>query len=189
MSNLPARLHSVYCSLGSIYIVCEKLSVMQEQAWVRRFCAQNLKFTLFLANQEYPPPRIGTSHGGLRKFGSEVGNNSPPPPNENCWGLWIWSYQEWKWKLVKIVQDFGFEVAKSTPPPPEMRWYVATNRCCIPHGYHLVVHLTLPLTYAQCPSIKLYGSGCVVNSSIWYRCCCQITLVSNAICSVRNRNR
>ena len=41
--------------LVSTHIVCERLSVMQDLAWVRRFCAQNLKNTLFLANQEYTP--------------------------------------------------------------------------------------------------------------------------------------
>ena len=51
-------------------MVCARLSVMQELAGVRRFCVQNPKFTLFLVNQETPPP----SHPMkiVRDFGSEV---------------------------------------------------------------------------------------------------------------------
>ena len=34
--------------------------------------------TLFLLSH-YPSPRIGISHGGLRKFGYEAGKIPPPP--------------------------------------------------------------------------------------------------------------
>ena len=66
--------------------MCERLFVIQDLAWVLRNCIQNPKNTLFFADQEYPPSRIGTSHGGLSNFGSEAAKNIPPDPeNENFW--------------------------------------------------------------------------------------------------------
>ena len=61
--------------------------MMQDLAWVRRFRAQKLIYPILGKPRIPPPPKIGTSHGGLREFGSEVSKN--PPPNENCSGLWI----------------------------------------------------------------------------------------------------
>ena len=55
--------------LVSKHIVCKRLSVMQQLAWVRRFCAQK-NFTLFLVNQEYPP--------GLELLMEKVAKNPPP---------------------------------------------------------------------------------------------------------------
>ena len=49
----------IHVYLVSTHIVCERLSAMQDLAWVLRICAQNSKNTLFLADQEYPS--IGTS--------------------------------------------------------------------------------------------------------------------------------
>ena len=77
--------------LVSTHIVCERLSVMQDLAWVRKFCAQNPKNTLFLAR---------TSLGGLSKFGSEVGQEYLPPPNkwkllDLCAGSWCESCLEY----------------------------------------------------------------------------------------------
>ena len=61
-----------------------------------------------------PPPLlpIETSHGGLRKFGSEVGQEYLPPPPEN----------------EKLVRTWDFVGGNGC---------VETNNC-IPHGYRLV---------------------------------------------------
>ena len=55
--------------------MCERLSVIQDLAWVRRFCAQNPKF-----NQGYSPP-------------------PPPPPKDwnfswRTYRVLVWGYQE-----------------------------------------------------------------------------------------------
>ena len=102
-----------------VYLVsmCKRLSAIQDLAWVLRICAQNSEKTLFLADQAYPrlellledlvslglrlvkntPPlhRIGTSHGGLSKFESEVGQEYAPKMKTSglmcrelvCWRL------------------------------------------------------------------------------------------------------
>ena len=44
-------------SIYALFVSTQRLSVMQELAWVRTFCAQNTRFTLFLVNKEYPFPK------------------------------------------------------------------------------------------------------------------------------------
>ena len=65
--------------LVSTHIVCERLSVMQDLAWVGRFCAQNSKNT--------PPPRLEILMEDLGNLGLRLPRI--PPENENCSGLWI----------------------------------------------------------------------------------------------------
>ena len=67
--------------LVSTHIVCERLSVMQELAWVRGSCAQNPKFTLFLVN---PPPQLELLMDDLGSLGLRLPRI---PPNENWSGL------------------------------------------------------------------------------------------------------
>ena len=90
-----------------------------------RFFVKITQKTLFLVNQECPPPsqigtshgelmafgseftknpspRIGTSHGRLRDCGSELTKNTPSPRiGTSHGGLW----------------DFGSEFSKNTPSP------------------------------------------------------------------------
>ena len=54
------------------------VSVMQDLAWARRFCAKNPKITLFFANQECPRPQDWDFSWRTRKFRSEVATNTPP---------------------------------------------------------------------------------------------------------------
>ena len=65
----------------STHIVCERLSAMQELARLREFFAHFAQNTLFYPGK-FPPPRIGTSHGGPRKFGFEA-SRIPPPQDWN----------------------------------------------------------------------------------------------------------
>ena len=59
-------------------IVPLSVSVMQDLAWARRFCAKNPNITLFFANQECPPPQDWDFSWRTRKFRSEVATNTPP---------------------------------------------------------------------------------------------------------------
>ena len=73
--------------------------------------------SLGLRPVEYTP-RIGTSDGGLRKFGFEA-SRIPPPPL----------------RLELLMQDFeslGLRPVENPSP-----WCVETNHC-IPQGYRLV---------------------------------------------------
>ena len=58
--------------------------------------------TSIWAFQEYLPKRIGTSHGGLRHFGSELTKNTPTPRIETSHGGLMY---------------FSSELTKNTPPP------------------------------------------------------------------------
>ena len=143
-------------SLVSTFIVCKRLSVMQDPAWVRRFCAQNPKNIIFLGNQKYPlpapAPRIGTSW--LVEDFREV---------------WVWGCQEYPHPVLELLMEdlgslsqrlprihpiprigtshgerelgkFRSKVAKNPPPPPQWKlldlcagnWCVETNRCIPP---------------------------------------------------------
>ena len=84
-----------------------------------------------------PPLRIGTSHGGLRRFGSEVGQEHPilgqePPPPLSGLELLMDDLEGSGLRLAKNAHypgngnlvrtwDFEFWVAKNTPCPPE-KW-------------------------------------------------------------------
>ena len=70
--------------LGSTHIVCERLSVMQDLAWVLRICAQNPQNTLFLASQEYSPPGLELLMEDLVTSGLRLPRIPPhPPPDWN----------------------------------------------------------------------------------------------------------
>ena len=140
--------------------MCERLSVMQDLAWFKRFCTQKVKFTLFLNLRIPHPPRIRGSHGVLRKFGSEIAKNTPLP-----------------WKM-KVVQDLGFEVTKNTPSLPIEKgkivqdwirsyqeyqylpgklldlcagsWCVETNHCIPPYILCSLFHLLLYFSFQGC---------------------------------------
>ena len=93
------------------------------------------------AQSNTPPPptliRIGTSHGGLRKFGSEVGRTTPPPELEllmedlESLGLRLVEYPALpKFEVIEYTVRFGtshgghkkfwFEVSR-TPNHPSPR--------------------------------------------------------------------
>ena len=119
---------------------------MQEIAWVRGFCVQNPKFTLFLITKNTHPHHQKWNLSGIlelrlpsclhslkikiaRLFGSEVAKFTPPP-NKNCQGLWIWGYQihlpsPRKWKL------------SGTLDLSAGNWCVESNHCIL-DGYRLV---------------------------------------------------
>ena len=82
-----------YNLLVSTHIVCERLFVMQELAWVTYIFVQNPQFTLFLVTPEYTQMKLKI----IMDFGSEVAKNTTP------------------FLKIKIVRDFGSEDAKNTP--------------------------------------------------------------------------
>ena len=81
----------------STHIVCERLSAMQELARLREFFAQFAQNTI-LCPGKFPPSRIGTSHGGPRKFGFEASRiphpriGIPSSPSLD----WNFSWRTWK---------------------------------------------------------------------------------------------
>ena len=89
-----------------------------------------LIFAKFLAKNQppHPPPphRIGTSHGGLRKFGYEVAKNTPfPPKNEHLIRTW----------------DFEFWAAKNTPNQMQIQSELGTLSFRLPriHSLNILV--------------------------------------------------
>ena len=87
------KFNTLHQSLVYTYIVCERLSVMQELVWVRRVPhfgksmntlpspahIENCQGIWFWACQGYPPPKLS---GTLDLSSPRI---APPPfPNENC---------------------------------------------------------------------------------------------------------
>ena len=80
-------------------------------------------------------PRIGTSHGRLRDFGSELNKNTPPPPHQTHTQNWNFLWRTLVLSLPRIrppppelellMEDLGTLVLNLpriplTPPPPEL---------------------------------------------------------------------
>ena len=113
--SMLTTLYYVWFSLVCTHIVCERLSVMQDQAWaVKIVCLKFLECPTEVFEecgvQSIPPPQ-------KCKFGQDlglqvwVGPESPipsPPLHEQLVRTW----------------DFGFELVQSTPPPPMNIWPV-----------------------------------------------------------------
>ena len=77
---------------------------MQEQVWVRRFCSQNPKNTLFFASKEPPlPPGLELLIEDLRSSGLKLVKNTPQ--NEN---------------LIRTA-TLSFGLPSVPPPPPPMK--------------------------------------------------------------------
>ena len=96
-----------------------------------RLFVQNPQFTLFLVNQEYPPPmKIFRDFGSevaelplppvriVRDFGSKVAKfTQVPPPKLKLSGTLDLRSPSLPPPPMKIVRNFGSEVAKFSPPP------------------------------------------------------------------------
>ena len=64
--------------------------------------------TLVLSLPRISPLRIGTSHEGLRDFGSEFTKDTPPHPE---FGL-----------LMEVLGTLVLSLPRTTPPPPSENW-------------------------------------------------------------------
>ena len=73
------------------------------------------------------PIQIGTSHGYVRDFSSELTKNTPPPPH-------VWNF----WCRTWGLQFRAYQESKNTPPPrldllmEDLGEWCVEIRCCIP---------------------------------------------------------
>ena len=79
-SNLCQGRYHRHDFFSLTHIVCERLSVMQSWSSVKMLSkSHRIRYSW---QRIPPPPRIGTSHGGLMDFSSELTRNTPSPELE-----------------------------------------------------------------------------------------------------------
>ena len=142
--------------LVSTHVVCERLSVMQQQAGLQEFLAHIAKITLFLSSfplPQPPPPKWKVGHN-LALWLLTTQEYPHPLPKTKSWpelGTFRYDYPRMNInpsENEKLARTWHFEfwLAKNTPPKKSYNSEcVETNRY-IPQGYRLVWLCTTDFT-------------------------------------------